>query len=111
MSTKRKMAFTEIDKGKLELKTQRAFEDIQMAVEDMGGKGSVVLEITVFPQKGDGYGETEYSIKKRLPAEKSHRLTTELTPDGIITADGDSRISLLQEELDFKEETTIHKIK
>lgn len=112
MNSKRKMAFYEIHKGKLALDTQSAFEEAQQQAFIHNSPAKITLEINVFPppDRNNNFGGIQYTVRKSLPSQKSMKLTTQLTTDGIITQDGDSKIAVLQEELQF-DEPTIHTLK
>lgn len=112
MSEKRKMAFYELQKGKLALEMQTAFEDAQKQTMIYSDVSKVTLELIVYPPENrqENYGRIQYKIKKSLPALKSKKMTTELSSLGLIVSDGTSVDDILQEELDFKE-ATIHNLK
>jgi hypothetical protein len=103
METKRKMAFYEVHKGKLALDTQSAFEEAQQQAFIHNSPAKVILEINVYPpaDRNNNFGGIQYAVRKSLPSTKSMKLTTQLTNEGIITQDGDSKIAVLQEELQF----------
>jgi len=98
----RKMAFYEIHKGRLAIDVQKAFEEAQRAAFDMGQGAEVTLKIKIdSPEdKEDKYGKVSYNVSTKLPSKKSIKLTTELQ-DGLIVADGETRVDVLQNELEF----------
>lgn len=108
---KRKMAFFEINKGRLAEEMQRAFENCQAVTHDIGLPTEVTLKINIIPAaKNDKFGQVSYSIAEKHPPKKSIKFTTELTGDGIIIADGKSAVEILQEELQFEEKESQLKI-
>lgn len=100
----RKMAFYEIHKGRLAIDVQKAFEEIQTAAFKMGQNSELTLKIKIEPPEDadDKFGKVAYNVSTKLPSKKSIKFTTELM-DGLIVADGDSQIDVLQNELDFPE--------
>ena len=102
---KRKMAFYEIQKGKLALDFQKAFEEAQTQAFIHNSPSSITLKIAVFPppDRTGRFGQVQYAVSKSLPSVKSMKLTTQLTNEGLITEDGASQIDILQEELEFEE--------
>lgn len=112
MQQKRKMAFYEIQKGKLALDMQSAFEEAQKQAFIHQSPAKVTLSIAVFPpaNRNENFGQVQYAVSKSLPSTKSMKLTTILSTDGLITDDGTSVTDVLQEELEF-DEPTILKLK
>lgn len=107
MEKKRKMAFYEIDGGLLAEQMQKAFEDAQLATTEHSLHSEVNLKIKIYPSQDGRFGQVQYAISKKLPAQQSIKLTTELTNQGIITADGKSPVDVLQEELQFPKEPNL----
>lgn len=111
MSDKKKMAFYQLQKGKLAIDFQAAFEDAQKQTMLYGDVSKVSLEITVHPpeSRNDKYGSVMYKIKKSLPAVKSMKMTTELSPLGYIINEGRDVDDIIQLDLDLKE-PKIHQV-
>lgn len=109
MNQKRKMAFYEIQKGKLALDMQTAFEEAQKQAFVHQSPAKVNLTIAVYPpaNRNENFGQVQYAISKSLPSTKSMKLTTILSADGVITDDGTSITDVLQEELEFDEPTIL----
>lgn len=104
---KRKMAFYEIESGRMATQMQQVFEDAQVATHDHGLASEVNLKIKIFPSTDGRFGQIQYSISKKLPTQQSIKLTTELTAGGLVISDGKSAIDILQEELEFPQEPKI----
>jgi hypothetical protein len=110
MPDKRKMAFFEINNGKLAIEMQEAFERASKIAQEENLSAEVTLKIKIFPSADGKFGKVTYQVQKKDPVRSSIELTTQITPDGIITADGSSKIDVLQEDLEFPEEPVLHKL-
>lgn len=106
----RKMAFYEVHRGRLAIETQKAFEEIQRSAFRSGQASELTLKIKIDPpeDRDDKFGKVSYNITLKHPTQKSIKLTTELR-DGLIIADGDSEINVLQNELNFPEKLKLEK--
>ncbi len=111
-SKKRKMAFYELDQGRLALAVQKAFEEMQMTAHESGQQTEITLKIKLIPSKDrqERFGKFAYTVNTKEPPKQSIELTTELK-NGFIIADGRSAVDVLQNELEFSELLTINKNK
>lgn len=105
----RKMAFYEIHRGKLAVDVQKAFEEAQLSAHNMGQTAELTLKIKIEPPEDaeDRFGKVSYTVNTKLPAKKSIKLTTELHK-GLIVADGESPVNVLQQELEFPAELKLN---
>lgn len=99
----RKMAFYELDKGRLALEMQREFEEISRICLEKGKKTEAVLTITCLPPEGKDlqFAKVTYKITKKVPAKESVKFFVEINKDGVVVADGNSPLETIQEELEF----------
>lgn len=111
MQDQRKMAFYELRRGKLALDVQRQFEIAQLKAVEVGRKTSVTLKIEVFPpeNKDERFCRLSYKVDTKLPPRESSKFSAELK-NGLIVADGNDPIDVIQEELEFPEQANITKI-
>jgi len=102
---KRKMAFYEINKGQLAEEMQRAFENCQKVTHENGLPTELSLRIKILPStdKDERFGGIQYSVSQKYSPKTSKKFTTELSNNGLIIAEGNSPIDVLQEELEFNE--------
>lgn len=100
----KKLAFWELDSGRLGLKMQSEFEQAQITARDRGVPVKVNLQIVCMPPDVEDprFGGIVYKISSKEPNKESKVITTELQ-DGIIINEGEDVGSILQTSLEFSD--------
>ncbi len=99
MEKLKKLAFYEIDRGRMAIRFQKSFEEIQKKVAERGEKAELCLKIIIHPSADNEFGSLSYDITQKTPKQTSIKLTTSLNKDGLIVSDGKEIINTLELEL------------
>jgi len=103
---KRKLAFFEVDRGRLGECLQEDFEEAQKIAAERGVEVKINAQITVFPpdQKDPMYGSVQYKHSISQPAFLSRKYDTVLNNDGMIISDAEQPLEQLDLDLEIKKD-------
>ena len=104
MQEQRKLAFFEVDRGRLGVVIQEDFEKAQAIARERGVEVKIKVEMIVFPpdQKDPTYGSVSYNHQIIEPKHLSRRLEMCLNIDGIIVSDAAEPPEQLNLDLSLK---------